>query len=162
MKIKNTSNADSVYKKFIFLLLFMFSLIVISIICLMIIADGQNQYLFRTIFIIMITVLFGVGILLLGIILNVMLLRYEYPVPKISRGLLRLSLKIAYPGLLFLNKLLGYDKDFIRKIFKDPAFDKIISIDYPYQFIVIMTMLLITGFFIYFVGDRLTKNKTID
>lgn len=128
MKTKNTSNADSVYKKFIFPLLFMFSLIVISIICLMTIADGQNQYLFRTIFVIMITVLFGVGILLLGIIFNIMLLRYEYPVPKIYRGLLRLSLKIAYPGLLFLNKLLGYDKDFIRKIFIELN-NKLIFID---------------------------------
>ncbi|MCK9267188.1 MAG: DUF116 domain-containing protein [Alkaliphilus sp.] len=117
MEIKNISKAENIYKKFIFLLLLMFGLIVISIICLIIIANVQNEYLFGTIFVIMITMLFGIGILLLGIIFNVMLLRHDYPVPKISRGLLRLSLKVAYPGLLFLNKLLGYDKDFIRKIF---------------------------------------------
>lgn len=128
MEIKNTSNADSIYKKFIFLLLFMFSLIVLSIICLIIIANGQNEYLFRAIFVIMVTVLFSAGILLLGIIFNVMLLRHEYPVPKISRSLLRLSLKVAYPGLLFLNRLLGYDKDFIRRIFIELN-NKLIFID---------------------------------
>ena len=128
MEIKNISNTDSIYKRFIFLLLLMFSLIIISIVCLIIIANGQNEYLFGTIFVIMITMLSGIGILLLGIIFNVMLLRRQYPVPKISRSLLRLSLKIAYPGLLFLNKLLGYDKDFIRRIFIELN-NKLIFID---------------------------------
>lgn len=119
MGIENISKTNSIYKKFVFLLLLMFSLIVVSIICLIIIINGQNEYLFKFVFIIIIIVLFSVALLLLGITLTVVLLWYEYPVSKISRRLLGLSLTIIYPGMLFLGKLLKYNKSSIRRIFTE-------------------------------------------
>lgn len=104
-------------------------------------------------------------------------LLFFVPIYMIRVGFFKIKLKNFYIPIIsiLLSALLGYImsmvnyklsnggfSNFFWTRYKDPSFDKIISIDYPYQFIVIISMLLITGLFIYFVGDRLTKNKTID
>ncbi len=128
MEIENIPKTNGIYKKFVFILLLMFNLIVISIICLIIIANGQNEYFFKLVFIIMIIVLFSAGLLLLRIIPIVVLLWHEHPVSKISRKLLGSSFAIIYLGMLFLGKLLKYDKNFIRKVFIELN-NKLVSID---------------------------------
>ncbi|HZJ76909.1 MAG TPA: DUF116 domain-containing protein [Oscillospiraceae bacterium] len=117
MEIENIPKMNGIYKKFVFILLLMFNLTAISIISLIIIANRQNEYLFKFLFVITIIALFSVGLLLLGTIPIIILLWHEYPVSKISGKLLGPSLAIIYPGMLFLGKLLKYDKNFIRKVF---------------------------------------------
>lgn len=128
MEIEGMPKTDDIYKKFVFILSLMFSLAVISVICLVMIVKGQNEYLLKSIFAIIITVLFGTGLLLLGTIFVVVLLWHEYPVSKTLRKLLGLSFTMIYPGMLFLGKLLKYDKDSMRSIFIGLN-NKLVSID---------------------------------
>ncbi len=128
MEIENIPKTNGIYKKFVFILLLMFNLTAVSIICLTIIANGQNEYLFKTVFVIMITALFSVGLLLLGTIFAVVLLWHENPVSKTFRKLLGLSFIIIYPGMVFLGKLLRYNEDFIRNVFIELN-NKLVSID---------------------------------
>lgn len=128
MQTEGISKTNSIYKKIVFILSLMFSLMAVSNICLVMIIRGQNEHLFRSVFVIIITALFILELLLLGIIFVVLLLWYEFPVPRVLRRLLGLSFTIIYPGMLFLGRLLNYDKDFIRSIFIGLN-NKLISID---------------------------------
>lgn len=119
MKVENTPEINSNYKKFIMLLLLMFSLIVIFTIFLIVIANGQNEYFFKSLFIIIIVILFGSSLLLLGVVFSVVRLWNQYPVSNLTKKLLELSLKIVYPGMLVLGKLLKYDKNYIRRLFTE-------------------------------------------
>ncbi len=117
MEIENIQESDDIYKKTVFILLLMFVLVVFFIICLITIVGIQSEYIFRLLLVITTTALFGVGFILLGTTFIVVLLWHGHPVTWIPAGLSKLSLVIIYPGMLFLGKLLKYDKKFIRNIF---------------------------------------------
>lgn len=119
MDIQNTPKKNIVYRKFVFLLVLMFSLIAITVTTLMLFARGQNQYFYKFTFFTITITLAGVGILLLSIIITVILLWYDYPIPKISKRILELSITIIYPMILFLGKLLKYNKNTIRRAFTE-------------------------------------------
>lgn len=119
MEIENTLKTNNIYRKFVFLLVLMFSLIGVSIIGLMLLTKEQNEHVFRMTFVIMTIFLLGVGLLLLGVIFTVLLLWYDYPVPKFSKRLLELSLTMIYPITVFLGKLLKYNKNSVRRAFTE-------------------------------------------
>lgn len=50
MEIEGIPKTDNIYKKFISILLLMFSLTVISIVCLVLIVRGRNEYFYKSIF----------------------------------------------------------------------------------------------------------------
>ncbi|MDI9475832.1 MAG: DUF116 domain-containing protein [Natronincolaceae bacterium] len=128
MEIEGIPKTDNIYKKFISILLLMFSLTVISIVCLVLIVRGRNEYFYKSIFAIIITILFGTGLLLLGTIFIGVLLWHEHSVSKTFRRLLGLSFTMIYPGMLFLGKLFKYDKNSIRSIFIELN-NRLVSID---------------------------------
>lgn len=119
MEVQKELKKNNVYKKFIFLLIFMFGLVAISAASLMLMTKGQSQYFYKLTFIIIISTLAIIGLLLLAIIFAVILLWYDYPVPKIFKRLLELSIITVYPVMLFLGNLLKYNKNIIRRAFTE-------------------------------------------
>ena len=128
METENIPETNGVYKKIIFILLLMFNLTIISAICLIIIINGKNEYFFKAIIVIMTITLLGIGFLLLGIIFTIALIWYEFPIPRVYERLLGLSFTIIYPGIFFLGKLVGYNKNTIRNIFIELN-NKLVSIN---------------------------------
>jgi len=119
MEIQNKLKKNNVHRKFVFLLVIMFGLIAFLLIGLILLTRGQNQHFYKLAFTIITITLSIIGLLLLAIIFTVMLLWYDYPVLKISKKLLELSITTVYPIMLFLGKLLKYNKNTIRRAFTE-------------------------------------------
>jgi len=119
MEVQNEVKKNSVHRKFVFLLVIMFGVIVFSVIGLMLLTRGQNQHLYKLTFSIIASTLAIIGLLLLSMIFTVMLLWYDYPIPKASKRIIEVSITTVYPVMLFLGKLLKYDKNTIRRAFTE-------------------------------------------
>jgi len=119
METQNEIKKNNVYKKFVFLLVIMISFVTFLIVGLLLLTRGQSQHFYKLTFTIVASTLAVVGLVLLAIIFTVMLLWYDYPVPKVSKKILELSITTVYPVMLFLGKLLKYDKNTIRRAFTE-------------------------------------------
>ena len=119
MELDKNLKKNNVYRKFVFLLVFMFSLIILSAIGLLMFTRWQNQHFYKLIFSAIIIILAVISLLLLAIIFAVMLLWYEYPTPRILKRLLEICSISMYPAMLILGKILKYDKNIIRRAFTE-------------------------------------------
>lgn len=119
METQNELKKNNVYKKFVFLLVIMIGFVFVSIISLFLLTKAQNQHFYKLIFTIIASTLIIAGLVLLAIIFTAMLLWHGYPVPKASKQILELSITVVYPIMLFLGKILKYNKDTIRRAFTE-------------------------------------------
>lgn len=130
MDAQNTVKGDNIYKKFIFLLSIMFGLITAIAVGLMLFTRGENQYFYKIAFNATIIILTIAAIVLLAIIYTVIRLWYNYPIPKFSRKLLEISIILVYPIMIFLGKLLKYNKNIIRAAFTELNNKLVLSNEY--------------------------------
>lgn len=133
MEIENIIGANTNIKKFISLLILFFALVTSFIIALFLIIKGSNEYIVRSALVFIITILSGLAILSLTIILTVILLWHDQPVPRFTKRLLELSFTIIYPIMLVLGPLLKYNKNAIRGVFAELNNKLIFSNEYSIE-----------------------------
>lgn len=119
MEARDELKKNNVYRKFVFLLVIMAGVITLAIAGLFLLTKYQSQYFYKLAFTIITSIMVLIGLILLAIICTVMLLWYDYPIPKISKKILELSITTVYPIMLFLGKVLRYNKNTIRRAFTE-------------------------------------------
>ena len=111
----------------------MLSLIILSAIGLIMLTRWQNQHFYKLVFSTISIILVVISLLLLTIIFTVMLLWYEYPMPRILKRLLEIYNINIYPAMLFLGKILKYDKNTIRRAFTEVNNKLVFSNEYSIE-----------------------------
>lgn len=117
MNLKTEREKNREYNQFVFLLMVMFFLTILSGIGLSFIVKWKNQSFYTVVFITGIIILMIFCFILLAIIYSVIRLQYGYAIPSSFKKLLIQSRSTIYQSMVFLGKAFGKDKNIIRRVF---------------------------------------------